>query len=349
MATVTAAGSGNWSSTTPNFPWPSGTLPVGGDTVECGGFILTPDQTITVGTIKNTAGGKINVPTGAQTYTINANLVAVGGPLLTLNHTSGTITVSGNVTGGGGAVYYGINNISTGIVTIYGNLLGGSNATAYAAYNTSTGVINVTGNVTGGTAVGLYGNGNGNINVTGTVYGKAAFGIRYNGLGICTVTGATVGSDTTSSTPGVYTTGATVNIVGTAVGGTQAGAHGVSNNGAGTVSVSSTATGGTGDRAYGANNSSNGTLTVNTAVGNDFGPGGPVVGMSAGVYGSSTTGAVTQVKAMIWGAYGQIPISGSVLLTDDISTNSATVTLVGLTTRALLPTKPRYGDMTGGL
>lgn len=33
MTAITTAGSGNWSSTTPNAPWPSGTLPVTGDTV----------------------------------------------------------------------------------------------------------------------------------------------------------------------------------------------------------------------------------------------------------------------------------------------------------------------------
>lgn len=33
MAAITSAGSGNWNSTTPNTPWPSGTVPVSGDTV----------------------------------------------------------------------------------------------------------------------------------------------------------------------------------------------------------------------------------------------------------------------------------------------------------------------------
>lgn len=32
-ATITTAGSGNWNSTTPNAPWPGGTVPAAGDSV----------------------------------------------------------------------------------------------------------------------------------------------------------------------------------------------------------------------------------------------------------------------------------------------------------------------------
>jgi hypothetical protein len=56
MATITTTGSGNWSSTTPNAPWPSGIVPVLGDKVTIAtGHTVTVEGTYTTGDDTTTA------------------------------------------------------------------------------------------------------------------------------------------------------------------------------------------------------------------------------------------------------------------------------------------------------
>ena len=56
MAAITTTGSGNWSSVTPNAPWPVGTIPVEGDTVIiASGHTVTIDQNVTIGADSATA------------------------------------------------------------------------------------------------------------------------------------------------------------------------------------------------------------------------------------------------------------------------------------------------------
>jgi len=78
MTAITTAGSGNWSSTTPDAPWPSGTVPIEGDNVTiANGHTVTIDQNITIGNDTTTAaitinsGGKLQVlSTAAAAYTL---------------------------------------------------------------------------------------------------------------------------------------------------------------------------------------------------------------------------------------------------------------------------------------
>lgn len=80
MAAIASAGSGNWSSTTPNLPWPSGTVPANGDTVTIGnGHTITLDQDLTIGADSATAaiavssGGKLQyLAAAAAAYTITS-------------------------------------------------------------------------------------------------------------------------------------------------------------------------------------------------------------------------------------------------------------------------------------
>lgn len=68
--TITTAGSGNWSSTTPNVPWPGGTIPLATDDIIIGnGFTLTVDGNIICNTISFTAP---NSGTGSGTVTVNS-------------------------------------------------------------------------------------------------------------------------------------------------------------------------------------------------------------------------------------------------------------------------------------
>jgi len=78
MTAITTAGSGNWSSTTPDAPWPGGTVPGEGDNVTiANGHTVTIDQNITIGNdttkaaITINSGGKLQVlSTAAAAYTL---------------------------------------------------------------------------------------------------------------------------------------------------------------------------------------------------------------------------------------------------------------------------------------
>src|ERR1700730_1989775 len=64
-ATVVAAGSGNWSSTTPNAPWPGGIVPASTDNVT----VNTPNNV----TVDTNAPVTIDYITGSGTVTMAAN------------------------------------------------------------------------------------------------------------------------------------------------------------------------------------------------------------------------------------------------------------------------------------
>ncbi|MCZ2113467.1 MAG: hypothetical protein LC131_06500, partial [Anaerolineae bacterium] len=105
--------------------------------------------------------------------------------------------------------------------------------------------------------------------------------------------------------------------------------------------------------------------TVTTATGNDGGPGGSTANMNAGVYGSATSGAVTKVRRIVYGAYGSSPTAGSVMIephVDNIAQfpvvyNSTTKTLVDSGSGADFPAAAdvragvvyNVGNMTGTL
>ena len=105
---ITASGSGNWSSTTPDAPWPGGTKPATGDWVEIpAGVTVTLDEnTPTLGAagISNVAGSNTSVLTVSGTgRTINGNInhsgTATAGFLRVPTGTS--VTVLGKVTNTG--------------------------------------------------------------------------------------------------------------------------------------------------------------------------------------------------------------------------------------------------------
>jgi hypothetical protein len=88
VATVTTGGSGNWSSTTPNAPWPGGTLPnATDDVIVATTHTLTVDGDYTIG----------SSPDNITTYAIDCQ----GTGMLTIN-TTRTLTVKGNIRFNGG-------------------------------------------------------------------------------------------------------------------------------------------------------------------------------------------------------------------------------------------------------
>ena len=84
-ATITTTGSGNWSSTTPNAPWPGGTIPATTDDIIVGnGFTLTGDGNRTCASLSFCGAGNTS-----GTITVNSGIVLSVTNAVTLNSTAG--------------------------------------------------------------------------------------------------------------------------------------------------------------------------------------------------------------------------------------------------------------------
>lgn len=154
-------------------------------------FTVTIDQSVTVLSIRNTAGtvavagGTFNVTVGGMTLTATgAGFVSGPGVLCTFN-ASGVLTTNGTVTGGTSASVNNatINVSGGGTLNHTGNVTAGSGAGAYGigVLTTVGATINVVGNVTGGTINGASG-----VNVP--------VGMACNVFILGTVTGGSVGT-----------------------------------------------------------------------------------------------------------------------------------------------------------
>jgi hypothetical protein len=155
------------------------------------GFIVGD---VTGATVSGITGAVNNTSSGTLTITGNVTGGSAGNAFGCNNASSGTLTITGNVTGGSGGSAVGCNNASTGTLTITGNATGGSGGTALGCQNASTGTVTITGNATGGS-------------------GTAAFGCNNNSTGTVTITGIATGG-TTNGAPGVNAANAagTVNL-----------------------------------------------------------------------------------------------------------------------------------------
>jgi len=163
MATIVATGNGNWSSTTPDAPWPSGTKPSSGDTVQTSAFVIEIDENITVALLEATSTGHFAVSAWSSgTLTINANVLNswpgagdFANGALTITNSGGLVVLNGNVTGGSQEVAFGIYNENT-IGDITGDVTGGSGTNAFGIYNGNT-IGDITGDVTGGSGTNAHG------------------------------------------------------------------------------------------------------------------------------------------------------------------------------------------------
>jgi hypothetical protein len=119
------------------------------------------------------------------------------------NSSTGTLNITGNVTGGASQTSNGVVNSTTGTVNITGNCTGGTSGNCWAVNNTN-GQIVVTGNVTGGSATAATGfpsgifNDTGTVTVTGIVSAGAiasSHGIQNNSTGSVTVVGEVIATN----------------------------------------------------------------------------------------------------------------------------------------------------------
>lgn len=286
MATIVAVRSGNWSNTSHvTGPWPGAstptTKPASGDTVQTDAYIVTIDENVTVAQLEATSSGRFDV---SATRTITGNLVAAGtytSGALRCTHTGGsTVTFIGNVAiTSATANVKGINNSSTGTLAVTGNMTGTGGSGQGCLYNASSGTINLTGTVSGSSVFDsntIWNNSTGTIAVTGDVSGASGPGAFNIGTGTIEVTGNVFGAGVNGY--GVRNNGTgTVTVSGTATGGTGAGVYGVYNGSTGTVTVKR-AKGGSGLGAAGLYGANSGGVTTFKEL--EFGSNGcsPVAG-----------------------------------------------------------------------
>jgi hypothetical protein len=325
MALITSAASGNFNA---GATWTGGIVPTVGDearastghtititaNVSCtelsndgtGIFTLNSGVTLTANvTSKSTTASRNCLQFTAAspaTATIVGNCTGgtVGGATCVVNTTTGTINITGNVTGGTSAVAFaqGAVNLGAGTITVTGNLTGGSGSTSSAAQNVSTGTITVTGNLTGGS-------------------GSSSYAVQNASTGTVTITGNITGGAGSGAFGVNNSTTGTITVTGNVTGGSGSTAYGANNASTGTITITGIATGGSTNGAEGARNLLGGVLSVGRAKGNDFGIGS--TGIVAGLGVGSGQTSVTRVKEIEYGSRGMSPTSGPIYLDPDLT------------------------------
>jgi hypothetical protein len=158
-ATITTAGSGNWNSTTPNAPWPGGTVPpAGSDVVIATGNSVTNTATVSgVGSITIDSGGVLLMTGGpltvtnftldsGGTFTPNSQSITFVGSII-LNGTYNAQTSSGTTTlSGTGQTISGSTTLACNTLAMTGNCT--NNGTVSFAANSGSGTLTQGANAT---------------------------------------------------------------------------------------------------------------------------------------------------------------------------------------------------------
>ena len=234
MALITSAASGNFNA---GATWTGGVVPGVGDEARAAtGHTVTINVNTTCDEISNAGTGKFVINDGV-TLTANvthkgatgttsclefsanspAAAIVVGNCTGGISSTNvfavsnlgtGTLTITGNLTGGSVGNSWGVRNNFTGTINITGNCTGGSNsASAYAVHNTTTGTINITGNCTGGSAgaQAAFQAAAGTLSIIGTVTAsQTAAGVAGSNVQQVTILSGPFITNTTRSTNPVY-------------------------------------------------------------------------------------------------------------------------------------------------
>ncbi len=120
MAAISAAGNGNWNSTTPNAPWPSGIVPTSADQVTIPSTrTVTLDGAASVDTLTIASGGTLNAAsTGTLTLTAQNDITVARGGTMNLDVSAGTATLTVNLNASNNAAGRGI--LNNGALTLKG-------------------------------------------------------------------------------------------------------------------------------------------------------------------------------------------------------------------------------------
>lgn len=205
MAVRNAVANGNWSNTA---TWNGGTLPSPGDDVHANTFTVTVDQTVNVASLRTTAGTGI---TAGGTFSVTSSqsitLTGVQGvfpgnsvnPVVSISHSTGTVTISGVFISGSGANQVAINITGTGNVNIIGptGSSAGTGANCVTISNTATGSITVTGAITGSASGGGAGVNSLSATATVSIVGNVLGG--PSGPGITTIGQLSIVGDLTAA------------------------------------------------------------------------------------------------------------------------------------------------------
>lgn len=216
MANLFARASANWSSANWNTAADgsgSSATPGAGDVCMANAFSVTVNADTTVAEVRNDttggaqAGGTFTLSNGV-TLTANVHAGGVANACVTFAGASPNVAyVVGNSTAGSIGSAHGTQNTNSGTLTITGNVTGPSaGSTAYGAANTNTGRINITGNaISGITAYGAYNQTTGTVAITGnaTATGAGGHGAYNGGAGTLTISGYVQGSDYGPGSTGV--------------------------------------------------------------------------------------------------------------------------------------------------
>lgn len=280
MAIVRAVKSGNWSDPT---VWNTGALPTSADDVYSNTFVVACNYTTTVLSIRNqvatgvTAGGSFTAVNGV-TLTLNGSgVLGTSTTVLFSDLTAGqSFAIAGNVTGiQNTSNSTTINNRASGTLNITGTVTGGSGTNisySVGITNNTSGILNITGSVVGGS--GTSGNCHAIINYgscysTGSINGGTtsnSCGIFSSGY-ISAVGPLTGGSGTnTAGAHGIYCSGtATGQIQATVNGGTGTGGNNAGLYNLGSITVTGDITAGSSSN-YGVNNGASGVIQINGNV-----------------------------------------------------------------------------------
>jgi len=258
MATYTATSSTTYSTMT----WSPPGTPGIGDNVNPGGYSVTINQNVNLGTgifQKSTIGGGVFVVSSGN-YSLTgkiagSTIVGATGPCLSITGAA-SATIVGKVKGGasGTTATYGINFASTGSLNVYGDVEGGqSAATAYGIYyNNASGILNVYG--------GIYSTQDGGV-------ASPAYAVYANVAGKINIAG-NIGLPTGPATPLWLTSSTTTSITGNVYGGSSGGnsIYGI-RNATGNLTISGSVIAGVGgSNNWGVYNTSTGNITVNGVV-----------------------------------------------------------------------------------
>ena len=220
MANRFARKNGNWDASDVWSDTPLGTasasfIPTISDVAMSNSFTVTVNVNATCAEVRNdatggaTSGGLFDLSAGV---TLAANVYGGATSTQCVRCTlsaPGTAYIAGNVIGGVASAGYGAIMSGSGTLSVTGNVTGGSGAStsSYGVINSSTGTVTISGSVTGGSISAAIANAStGTVSITGIATGgsgASAYGAFNGSTGIMTLNGAAYGSST-SATPALF-------------------------------------------------------------------------------------------------------------------------------------------------